>query len=66
MMFLFHRKPESELHRTARSGMLSFGLLSLLFGIAIYAAPELLAYLVGGFFILIGVSVLLTWWNSRP
>lgn len=45
--------------------MLLLGLLCLLFGIAIFAAPELLAYLVGSFFVLIGVSILAAWWNAR-
>lgn len=47
------------------SGLLSGGLLSLLFGLAIIAAPELLAYIVASFFIVTGISLLLTWWGMR-
>lgn len=47
------------------SGLLTAGLLSLLFGLAIIMAPELLAYIVASFFIVTGVSLLMTWWTLR-
>lgn len=47
------------------SGLLLFGLLSLGFGLAILAAPDLLAYLVASFFIAVGVSLLLAWHRMR-
>lgn len=51
--------------RTFGSGILTGGLLSLLFGLAIIAAPELLAYIVASFFIVTGVSLLMTWWAMK-
>lgn len=47
------------------SGFLLFGLLSVGFGLAILAAPDLLAYLVASFFIAVGVSLLMTWYRIR-
>lgn len=64
MMFLFSEQ-KSPVRTRARSGLLSISILCLLFGMAIYAAPELLAYLVGGFFIIVGCTLLITWWNLR-
>lgn len=51
--------------RTIGSGLLTGGLLSLIFGLAIIAAPELLAYIVASFFVVTGISLLLTWWSLR-
>lgn len=51
--------------RAVGSGLLTAGLLSLLFGLAIIMAPELLAYIVASFFIVTGVSLLMTWWTLR-
>lgn len=63
------RSPQVEVvggpRRAIGSGLLSGGLLSLLFGLAIIAAPELLAYIVASFFIVTGVSLLMTWWSLR-
>ncbi len=47
------------------SSLLTMGVLSLGFGLAIIAAPELLAYIVASFFIVTGVSLLMTWWQLR-
>ena len=47
------------------SSLLSAGLLSLAFGIAVLVAPDLLAYLVATFFIIMGISFVSTWWNLR-
>jgi len=41
------------------------GLLCILFGIAIISAPELLAYIVAIFFILLGASLFVTGWRMR-
>lgn len=42
---------------------LTGGLLCTLFGIMILIQPDLIAYLVATFFIVIGVSLLGTWWK---
>jgi uncharacterized membrane protein HdeD (DUF308 family) len=47
------------------SGLFLLGFLSLLFGLAILAAPELLAYIVASFFIVTGISCLSAWWRLR-
>jgi len=46
-----------------RSGLLLNGILCLLFGIAILAAPDLLAYIVATFLIVVGLSLLAAWWK---
>ena len=46
-------------------GLLFNGILCILFGIAILMAPELLAYIVATFLIIIGVSLLVMWWKVR-
>lgn len=65
----FARNRTSVVDTSARSSIGAFlllpGSLSILFGLAVIAAPELLAYLVAGFFIFIGVSMIGTWWNLR-
>jgi len=48
-----------------RSGLLMNGVLCVLFGIAILAAPELLAFIVATFFIVVGLSLLVTWWKLK-
>lgn len=45
--------------------LLGIGLLCILTGLAIIAAPELLAYIVAGLLIFIGVSTLGAWWRMR-
>lgn len=49
----------------ARSGLLTVGLLCTLFGFAVFLAPELLAYIVGAFFLVTGLSLLGAWWKMR-
>lgn len=44
---------------------LTGGLLCTLFGIAILIQPDLIAYLVATFFLVIGLSLLGTWWKMR-
>lgn len=41
------------------------GLLCVFFGLAILAAPELLAFFVATILIFIGVSILTMWWKVR-
>ena len=68
MLFFFGRPGSYEVTRAKRgmgSGLLSFSLLSLAFGAAIIAMPELLAYIVAGFFIITGLSLLSVWWTLR-
>lgn len=47
------------------TGMLLNGIMCILFGLCILAAPELLAYLVATFLIFIGGSILMMWWRFR-
>lgn len=65
MFFFQHRRPSYSPTPVFGSSLLTFGLFCLLFGLAILAAPELLAYLVAGFLILIGVTLLSLWWKLR-
>ena len=67
-MFFFRNTSGYELKRagaTFGTGLLSIGLLCVLFGLAVFLAPELLAYIVGSFFIVVGVGFLSTWWGIR-
>ncbi len=64
-MFLF-RSPSPYGNKSPFGSMfLSAGVLSLAFGLAILIAPDLLAYLVATFFIVMGVSLLSTWFSGR-
>jgi len=47
------------------SSFLANGILCLLFGLAILANPDLIAYIVAAFLIVIGCSMILTWWRLR-
>ncbi len=47
------------------SSLFTTGLIALLFGIAILIQPDLIAYLVATFFIVIGISLIGTWWSLR-
>lgn len=51
--------------RSAGSGLLFNGLLCVLFSLAIFANPDLLAFLVAVLLMIIGVSLLSTWWKVR-
>jgi len=46
-------------------GLLLNGLLFILFGFAILAAPELLAFLVAIVLIFFGASLLVAWWKIK-
>jgi uncharacterized membrane protein HdeD (DUF308 family) len=47
------------------TGFLLNGAISVLFGFMILAAPELLAYIVAVFFILMGITLMMTGWKIR-
>jgi len=51
--------------RSAGSGLLFNGMLCILFALAILANPDLLAFLVAVFLMIVGVSLLTTWWKVR-
>ncbi len=42
-----------------------FGIFSLFFGIVVISYPEFLAYLVGFFFVFLGINVLVASWMMR-
>ncbi len=64
MWFLMRpRQPYERGSSVARSWLLLLSIVCIVFGLAIIEAPELLAYIVASFFILTGVSLLLTWWK---
>ncbi|NLG07566.1 DUF3096 domain-containing protein [Candidatus Peribacteria bacterium] len=46
-----------------RTGLLFNGILCVLFGFAILVAPELLAYIVATFLIIVGISLIAAWWK---
>jgi Flp pilus assembly protein TadB len=56
----------SDFGRAMRSVLTVLGLLLVAFGVLIVVLPKLLQFLVGGFFILAGVSVLAAVWRRRP
>ncbi len=55
-----HQKPP-----TFGKAFLFNGLLCVFFGLAILAAPELLAYFVATILLIIGVSMLSTWYKIK-
>jgi uncharacterized membrane protein HdeD (DUF308 family) len=59
LFFRHHDRPPPALG----GGLLFNGLISILFGIAVLAAPELLAYLVAVLLIVFGASMLTAWWQ---
>lgn len=64
MFFLHRRSPYGGSSIPGiGSSLLGSGLLCLLFGVAIIAAPELLAYFVASFLILIGLTLVSVWWR---
>ena len=64
-MFFLYRKEQGMSPRPWGSSLMTSGLLCILFGIAIISAPELLAYIVAIFFILLGASLFVTGWRMR-
>jgi uncharacterized membrane protein HdeD (DUF308 family) len=67
MFFLFDKRSQPYQRASAGFGssFLGLGLLCILFGLAVISAPELLAYMVAGFFIVAGVWMLMMWWRIR-
>ena len=64
--FFLHRRPYGSGSMPAvGSSLLGAGLLCILFGLAIIAAPELLAYFVASFLLLIGCTLVGIWWRMR-
>ena len=63
-MRLFHRQ-QTVPPPVVGQGLLLNGLICVAFGLAVLAAPELLAYLVAIVLIVLGVSLLSTWWKLR-
>lgn len=51
--------------RTAGSGLLFNGVICVLFAIAIFIYPDLLAHLVASFLMIVGVSLLVAWWKIK-
>ena len=62
-LFRFHRAPQRA--PLLGTGLIFNGLLCFFFGLAILAAPDLLAFLVATFLILIGATLLITGWKIR-
>lgn len=62
MLHLFHARNGSF---PTGGGLLFNGLLCVFFGLAILAAPELLAYFVATVLLFFGVTLLTAWWNVR-
>ncbi|MDD3896794.1 MAG: DUF3096 domain-containing protein [Candidatus Peribacteraceae bacterium] len=61
MLFLQHfssSRQRSPMGNGMGNGLLINGILCILFGIAILAAPELLAYIVATFLIIVGISLI--------
>jgi len=65
-MFFFLRSSANSkgIGTGLRNGLLFNGLLCVIFGLGILAAPELLAYIVAVFLIIAGVSLLTAWWKA--
>jgi hypothetical protein len=55
----------SNVGRVLRPALTLLGIVLVSFGILIVVLPKLLQFLVGGLFILIGVSVLAAAWGRR-
>lgn len=60
MLTLFHSN-----HPQFGGTLLFVGLLCVFFGLAILAAPDLLAYFVATILLIIGASLLSAWWKIR-
>lgn len=58
MFSLFRASLRSDASPMVRSSLTAYGLLFVFSGLAIFIAPELLAYFVGGLLIFIGVTLL--------
>lgn len=65
MFFLFRPSSQPFTSPAWGSSLLLNGLLCVLLGVSILAAPELLAYIVAFFLLFLGVSLLLLGWKMR-
>lgn len=66
VFFLF--RPHSQPYGRPPSmgpSLLMAGIVCILIGLAVIAAPELIAYFVAGIFIFVGLSLLGAWWRMR-
>ena len=59
----FGRQPPPMVHLSG--GLLLNGILCIIFGLAILAAPDLLAFIVAIFLIIIGLSLLGAWYKVK-
>lgn len=51
--------------RMAGSGLLFNAIICILFSVAIFTNPDLLAFLVASFLLVIGASMLFAWWKMQ-
>jgi uncharacterized membrane protein HdeD (DUF308 family) len=67
MLFFLSKRtqPYGQPQSPFGSSLPLLGTVSILFGLAIISAPELLVYLVAGFFIVTGIWLLGLWWRIR-
>ena len=66
-MLFFVRRSTAIVGRSMLwKSLLAYGLATIFFGLAIIAAPELLAYLVAGLLLLLGGSLIVAAWYLRP
>lgn len=66
MMFFFgNQGPRLGNGSPFGGSLLLLSILSILFGLSILANPELLAYLVASFFLLVGIWMLGVWFRIR-
>ena len=67
MFFLLRRSSNSSFPPGSSwgSSLIVYGLFFVLFGMSILMAPELLAYIVATFLLLIGVSLVAAGWKMR-
>jgi len=60
-----HFGPQPRPVQQFGTGLLINGLLCVLFGLAIIANPDLVAYFVAFALLFVGVSLLTAWWRTR-
>ena len=65
MFFLRHSGSAPFSGNSFGASLITYGLLFLLFGVSILLAPDLLAYIVASFLILIGASLLIAGLKMR-
>ncbi|PIR48130.1 hypothetical protein COU80_06185 [Candidatus Peregrinibacteria bacterium CG10_big_fil_rev_8_21_14_0_10_55_24] len=60
-----HFGPQQQPRPQFSTGLLLNGLLCVLFGLAIIANPDLVAYFVAFALLFLGASLLTAWWRTR-